>query len=239
LHDVTVEQWTNTLYTTKPEDKSIARRERTNLAEIAAGLGSLSAMKVISWFSQDASEQLQAARNSWNLFDVVAAADDTKVVVDSTKNAFRMKLLYMLRPHDFYVIHLVRDGRAVAASAQRRKDVPIRQAARKWRVANRNVEIALKTISSDQVHRLRYEDLCENTEAELKAICRFVSLKYDSDMIELKKREYHEVPGNPMLFRTAETEIVKDERWKSQLTSKEISDFQEVAQQYNAKYGYE
>ena len=238
MRDVLIDQWTDRLYTTRPKDKSLARRESANVTEIAAVLGSTGLVKLVSWFSRDAREQWQAAENSWDLYDVVATADNTQVVVDSTKNALRMKLLYMLRPRDSYVIHLVRDGRAVVASAQRRKDIPIEKAARKWRVANRNVELALKTISSNRVHRVRYENLCENTEAELRAICHFIGLEYDSRMLELKQREYHEIPGNPMLFRDSETQIVKDERWKQQLTNEEVSAFREVAQQYNAEYGY-
>lgn len=237
--DVSIDQWTKKLYTTRPKDKSLDRREKANLTEAIAVLGSARLLEMTGWVFKDAEEQWQAAKNSWKLYDVVGRSDYTQVVIDSTKNALRMKLLYMIRPRDCYIIHLVRDGRAVVASAKRRKGIPIKQGARKWRVANRNVELALKTVPSKQVYRLRYEDLCENTETELQKICQLIDLQYDSDMIELKQREYHEIPGNPMLFRKTETEIVKDERWKNELTTEEIDLFREVAQEYNVKYGYE
>lgn len=238
MQNVPIEEWTNSLYVTRVKNKSLARREWANLTEIASVLGSGVLMRVVRWLSNEAEEQWQATNNSWDLYDVVATMDNSEVVVDSTKNALRMKLLYMTRPQDCYIIHLVRDGRAVVASAQRRKDIPITKAARRWRVANRNVELALMTVPSEQAMQLRYEDLCDNPEDQLRSICDFVGVEYQLDMPKLSKRESHEIPGNPMLFRETETTIVKDERWKSQLTAKEISEFQRVAGRYNLKYGY-
>jgi hypothetical protein len=100
------------------------------------------------------------------------------------------------------------------------------------------VEFALKTIPKDRVYRVRYEDLCDDTENEMRAICQFIGIPYHPGVTKLTKRECHDIPGNPMLFRDTETEIVKDERWKQQLQSKEIRAFLDVASGYSNKYGY-
>lgn len=237
---VAFSDWTEILFTTSVREKTHHERQfKADTVEIIGAIGSKRLLQLASWISDDVVSNCRAAKNSWALFDEVAKQDNSKFVVDASKNALRMKLLYMERPASTYILHLVRDGRAVAASALRRKEVPVRQGAQKWRIANRNVELALKTIPQSRFYRVRYEDLCDHTENVMKAICRFAGIPYHPDMTKLKKRESHDVPGNPMLFRHAETEIEKDERWKQQLEEEDLSAFLSVASSYSAKYGYQ
>jgi hypothetical protein len=236
---VALSNWTETLYTTSIRDKAHhERRFKADAVEVAAALGSKKLLKLASLVSEDVASNYRAAKNSWALFDEIGIQDNSDVVVDASKNALRMKLLYMERPESAYILHLVRDGRAVAASALRRKQIPVRRGAKKWRIANRNVELALKTIPENRVLRVRYEDLCDDTEGIMRSICRFVGMAYDPRMTKLRKREAHDIPGNPMLFRDAETEIVKDERWKRLLGSEDRRAFLDVASKYSVKYGY-
>jgi len=223
---------------TKVNEKSVEEREGVRLIEAAAGLGSQSLFRLLASMSQTADTLLDVQRNSWDLYDIVARMDESEVVVDSTKNAMRMKLLYMYRPEQTFILHLVRDGRAVTASSLRRRDVSVEMAARRWRVANRNIEMALKTVPSQNTLRVRYEDLCDDVRGEMDAISSWLDLPTEQATTKLKRREYHEIPGNPMLFRRAETEIVEDERWRDELDQSTIDEFDALCRSMNRRYGY-
>jgi len=86
--------------------------------------------------------------------------------------------------------------------------------------------------------RVRYEDLCDDTENVLRRICAFIGLDYVPEMIQLKRRTYHQVPGNPMLFDRAHTVIQKDERWRQQLSVRDLSEFARIGGAMNRAYGY-
>lgn len=214
------------------------RRILPSLMDVAVVVGSHRMVRLVSQVPGMNRKMAVAVRNSWTLFEAVAETDGTSVVVDSTKNPVRLKLLYMTGPDRFQTIHLVRDGRAVAASAMRRTGVGMREAARQWVRANRNVEWVLRSIPAAQKLRVRYEDLCDDTENVLRRICGFIGLDYVPEMIQLKRRTYHQVPGNPMLFDRAHTVIQKDERWRQQLSARDRSEFARIGGEMNRAYGY-
>jgi hypothetical protein len=236
--DVTLQRWDDVLPLTRVNEKSVEQREGVRVTEAVAGLGSQLLLRLLASVSTDAAALLDVQRNSWELYDIIGNMDESEVVVDSTKNALRMKLLHMYRPDRSFILHLVRDGRAVTASSLRRRDVSAEIAARRWRVANRNIEMALKTVPSRNILRVRYEDLCDDVDGEMTAICEWLEMEPEESITELKRREYHEIPGNPMLFRRAETEIVKDERWRDELDQDTLDTFDTLCGSMNRRYGY-
>jgi hypothetical protein len=182
---------------------------------------------------------VEMTRNSWTLYDLVAQHAGADLIVDSTKNAARMKLLYMVRPPHTKIIHLVRDGRAVASSARRRTGASILTAAANWYRANRNVEMACRTIPGERILRVKYEDLCKDTERVMEAVCGFVGLQPSGAIFGLEPRHYHQIPGNPMLFRPKEIEIVLDDRWRADFDTEDQQAFDAVTHCMNQRYGYE
>lgn len=201
--------------------------------------GSWRILEAASRWSTVCRRHIEMAGNSWRLYDVVGSVTGARLVVDSTKNAARMKLLYMCRPAETRIVHLVRDGRAVASSARRREGIPIREGARRWYRANRNVELAMRTIPEHAIYLVRYEDLCDQTERVMSTLCAFIGIQPSQSMFSLQPHDYHQIPGNPMLFRDEDTSIVRDDAWRDGFDSSDQREFDAVAGEMNRRYGYD
>jgi hypothetical protein len=168
----------------------------------------------------------------------MVTVDRTRYVVDSSKSPVRLKLLFMLHPDRVRVLHLVRDGRAVSASAMRRTRLSVTQAAKTWKRDNQNLNVMLRTVAREQVHKVSYEALCEDPASALAEICRFLDLAFSPSLLTLWNRPVHNIPGNPMLFDRSRTTIRKDERWRRDLSPADLSTFDRIAGDTNRALGY-
>lgn len=176
-----------------------------------------------------------SAAASWELFDAMTAAEGTQMVVDSTKTAARMRFLAAARPRDIYVLHLVRDGRAVAASEMRRTGSTMRQSATTWRNTLAKTDLMLRRIPSAQKMELKYENLCADPLNSINSVLRFAGL---TEFTELHIPDtFHTIPGNPMLL-TGIDSIRLDTQWKSQLDSGHLTEFSRVASRTMRRHGY-
>lgn len=209
-----------------------------DVMEAAAALGSLRVAKAAAAASRRAARHLETARNSWIVADAIAASDGTKMVVDSSKSAVRLKLLHMCRPEHVRIINLVRDGRAVAASAMRRQGTDARGAARVWKRENRHLALVLRSVPDRLKHQVSYERLCDDSAGELQRICAFLGLDFEERMLTLWGRDVHNIPGNPMLFRRGRKTISKDERWRRDLSDADVRAFERAAGTFNRSLGY-
>lgn len=102
-------------------------------------------------------------------------------------HVLRIGTLTALFP-DARVIHLVRDGRDVAASFMELRWVDsIERAALHWRhrvLAGRRASVQLPAV---RYHELRYEDLVERPEPTLRALCAAIDLPFDPAMLRHEK----------------------------------------------------
>ena len=184
-------------------------------------------------------ELVTIAEANWRVLDGIAAFGGTDVVVDTSKDTVRMKNLYLAHPSRTRVLHIVRDGRAVAASYKRREGRPVSSTAATWNRRNRNVEMMLATVPSRRKMRLRYEDLYRDTDASLATVCKLVGLGPEEGTGRLGVRDLHSIPGNPGFFERRETTISLDERWRSELDRAELAGFERIAGRRNRRYGYD
>src|SRR5690606_22220552 len=81
---------------------------------------------------------------------------------------------------DAQFIQLVRDGRDCAASLKRmpwwRKN--FYQSVQEWMLAVDNARWARRTLPPDTFHEIRYEDMVEEPEREMRALCEFIGEKF-------------------------------------------------------------
>lgn len=110
-------------------------------------------------------------------------------------------------------IHLYRDPRDVALSMRERNWSPgpaaLRRYARTWTKAmRRHLDYACR-LGTERYLALKYEDLVENPEAELRRVCAFLGEAYDPAMLR-----HHE--------RTERGYMAREEAWKS-LADKPVS----------------
>ena len=178
--------------------------------------------------------------------------------LDKGNRALRLKFL-LRAGFDVKVIHLVRDGRAVAltyvdpARYADATDPALRgggtggdradercsmtKAAYDWRRCVEEAEHVLATVDPDRQISVRYEDVCTNTDAALNGILEFLSLDPAARVSNFRSVEHH-VVGNGMRLNST-SEIRLDERWRTVLTEEQLEAFNRVAGDLSRKYGYE
>lgn len=205
--------------------------------DILAVLGGRKLISVLGKSNSWIGQYLEIIKNSYALYDAIAEVHAAKIVVDSTKNPLRGKMIYLGSPWRTFCLHLVRDGRAVAASMMRRKQVPMYNAARSWRNACIKTEAALISIPAARKQVLRYEDICRNPLVELNKILSNFELSVTAADIDRIDAEHHQIPGNPAVHGGMRG-IQIDEKWKVGLSRKDLKIFQSVAGWWNRRYGY-
>lgn len=212
------------------------RRGRA-VAQTLLWFGSPRALSFLARTNRSALAQLTAARHSWMVFDSVSGVDRSEVVVDSSKSPGRMRALYLERPASTYVVHLVRDGRAVAASSVRRTGVTVASAARSWRQANTKTLHMLRNVRSDHRILVRYEELCSDPLRTVNSIYKLLELPALDRIILPPVGDYHLIPGNPVLMSTISSVRV-DERWKEEFRASALVEFDNEAGRLNRSLGY-
>lgn len=177
--------------------------------------------------------------NSFNLFESVTKITGTEYIVDSSKNVLRAKLMYICKPDNVYIIHLVRDGRSIVESAKRRLNIDVKESTKMWRAVNKKSELALNNVPAKRKLTIRYEDYCRFPNIILSEINNFINNNDPLfDLDTLISEEHHQIPGNPLLKKAIKG-ISLQESWKKNLSEQDLSIFGKLAGDLNKKYGYE
>ncbi|MGB6364121.1 MAG: sulfotransferase, partial [Thermoanaerobaculia bacterium] len=167
------------------------------------------------------------------LYRAVADATDSRVVVDSSKSPALGHLLDVMPGIDPYVVHLVRDPRAVAFSWLKKKvydpggDEPMymsqhppARSAKLWLVWNLTAEM-IWARRSGRYLRLRYEDFTDRPRETLEKVVRLIldevpPLPFVGDF-EVDLTRSHSMAGNPSRFETGTVTIRRDDTWRQEL----------------------
>ncbi len=166
-----------------------------------------------------------------NLYTAILETVNREFIVDSSKQPVFAHILKENPNLELYILHIVRDPRAVAYSWQKKKVrpeiknkveymprySPIRTAI-SWNVVNK-ISFDLSKESNVQYLLVRYEDLVSNPKEVLKKIYSFLNLEDNLESLFLDEKtillsQNHTVAGNPMRFKTGEIKLSPDEKWK-------------------------
>ncbi|NWH09389.1 MAG: sulfotransferase [Alphaproteobacteria bacterium] len=137
-------------------------------------------------------------------------------------------------------VHLLRDGRGVAASVLPLDWGPnmIVDAA-EWWLHDVAIGLAAERRFPDRVLLVRYEELTRNPAAVLHRICEFTGLTFCAEMLfadALKKPAYlgkqHQQVGKQIL-------AAQSEQWRQSLSPREIELFEHAAGDFLSLVGYE
>lgn len=165
------------------------------------------------------------------LYQTVQAVTGCSVIVDSSKLPLYGFALNTIPSIDLYVVHIIRDPRAVAYSFMRKKESPL--AGRKymtqqrphisamlWGLHNLAIERGLQ-LGAQRYMKILYEDFVRQPRQHVEQIVRFVgespaSLPFSSET-EVHLEPTHTAGGNPDRMKTGAINIRMDDAWKAKL----------------------
>ncbi len=137
------------------------------------------------------------------LYDIIARESGRPIVVDMSHDIDRTERLCRFDDLDLYLIHVVRDGRAVVNARLRHRITGARTSGwerlkrtakgshRWWQELKRLAR--LEKAMGRKAFRLYYEDLCKNPHATLQKLGDFLAL----DLTDIGKRIADEQPLTP------------------------------------------
>ncbi len=173
------------------------------------------------------------------LADAFRQTINRNIIVDNTKN---IRFAERLIDGQWRIIVMTRDPRGIVNSSKNaglRKGVP-RPVAMKIPGIINFAKRTLRLIALPSVLLVKYEDLCQSPENEIRKVCRFLDVAYTDHMLKFRADKGHTLMGNRMRFGEEEN-IMEDRSWTTQLTAEEIGLLQsnsELTELYR-KLGYE
>jgi hypothetical protein len=180
------------------------------------------------------SNALRYAQSLESLYRAIASVAGARVVVDSTKTVVGAAMA-AATDLDVYVLHLVRDPRAVAHSwARNRRPGEVRrdpgglEFARalsfsfEW--TTRNLALELLQPAAGRRLKLRYEDLTSSPAACVAKICDFVGERLDANPVSAQGAvvlgENHMASGNRARYVRGEVVIRPDDEWRHSMSAR-------------------
>lgn len=165
------------------------------------------------------------------LLDIVAARSGKAVVVDSSKLPGRGFALASTPGVEVYLVHLVRDPRAVVWSMMKpmkrsveegiQKELrpkPWLYTALRWLIVNLATEALARKLGRGRSLRVRYEDFVASPSGTLRRIVELAGEQQETlaDGISAPLRPCHQVAGSRHRLQK-ELRIKADERWRSEM----------------------
>lgn len=227
-HPLTVEERTQTLF-----------RRIPSITDVALVLGSQAVWRLVKRLDSRAREYGECAENLLKVLNASSKVSGKPIVVDSSKFAVPMKVLFMAIEDKLRVVYLVRDGRATVLSLMKRHSMSFERATHYWKRYNWNLQLMMRSLPSFQVMLINYERLCEEPHAELRKICTFIGCAKPVKSLELIKQQSHSIGGNPMRFRLGEVTIARDDKWQSLISKSQLGLFDSIAGKMNRLLGYD
>ena len=194
--------------------------------------------------SQDAATDMMgtARRVIFDVVDQYAAAlqrSNWAYWIDHTPENIRYISELLAFSPDAKFIHLIRDGRAVAASV-----LPLdwgpndAQHAGRWWIREIAFGLAAEKRYPDRVLQVRYEDLVTAPERTLRTICGFLGIDFVPAMVSANAlsapgytRRQHQLVGSTITSSQVST-------WRSKLTEQQIAVFEAEAGEMLGMLGY-
>lgn len=187
------------------------------------------------------------------VYSAIKTVSGCNIIVDSSKAPSRGFLLRRMHEVELYVVHIVRDSRAVAYSWQRKQlrpeiywkeDFMPRKAAYHsalvWNAANTLSHL----LESGRTHYelVRYEDLVCDPRREIARLSRWlgkadVKLEF-LDGLKADLRSSHTVAGNPMRFKHGVIEIRPDMEWRTKMAKADRALISLLTWPLLFRYGY-
>lgn len=140
-------------------------------------------------------------------------------------------------------IHIIRDGRDVAASLTRMSFGPntFGEAVLRWKRLVQTGQRQGLALGASRYYEVRYEDLVERPERTLRDLCDFIDLRFEPEMLHFYERADEvlngvQLPTNHSWIHQPVTKGLRD--WRSQLRPSDIALFEALAGRFARTLGY-
>lgn len=189
------------------------------------------------------------------LYRAIAKVSNKNVIIDSSKKPVRALSLSCSKNLNFYVLHLIRDGRGVAWSMKKsfkkdsekgiQKDLvstPIWKTAILWSVINVLISSWHKFGLLPHYHLIRYEEIIESVDSELNRIGNFLNTDFSSTLKKIADGVLivvggHSIAGNRVRMKK-NIRLKPDYEWKEALSAGELNSFWAIAGAVAKIYGF-
>lgn len=183
-----------------------------------------------------------------------AEVTNARVVVDTSKRPQDAAVLAMLAGVDHFVLHVVRDPRAVAHSWRRQKTFStegggtrtmgtrrLPSSVRAWTTNSIGAELLRRRLPEPRWMHMRYEDFSRDPRSKVESILTFLGEAgeapfQDDDTVLLHPN--HIVAGNPSRFTTGAVQIRADEEWQRAMPRRDQLLVEVATKPLMMRYGY-
>ena len=191
---------------------------------------------------------------TWAACEAFADVTGAQVVVDTSKRPVDAAVLAGLDDVDHYVLHIVRDPRAVVHSWGRPKTYTtggetmtmgargLVSSARRWTSSGLFAEALRRQVPPSRWLHMRYEDFARSPRSAIEAIVDLVgetgaAAPFTDDQTVVL-RPSHIVAGNPSRFTTGAVTIRADEEWRRRMSRRDRALVDLMTMPLMLRYGY-
>jgi hypothetical protein len=183
----------------------------------------------------------------------LAEVTESRLNVETSKLAQLSAPLAGADEIDHYVLHIVRDPRAVAFSWRRPKPLPVSSGHTTMATQGTRTSVGFWTencVGAEMLRRrvpphrwlfLRYEDFVANPRPHVERVLDFVSVPADGPFVTgdtVRLGTNHTLAGNPNRFRTGLVRISDDDEWRSRMSPRDQRVIAAATLPFLLRYGY-
>lgn len=188
------------------------------------------------------------------IYRAAQSVGQSRVIVDTSKSPTHAQVLQSVPSIDLYVLHLVRDPRAVAYSwAFRSKPKMAGWDLNDLMISHGTVESSLIWLGGnftierfwggnpERYMLLRYEDFVQDPLGSVNNILRFMGEEAELPFVnerEVSLAVSHTFSGNPDRFHSGTVSIEPDERWKREMGGGRQASVTAITWPGSLRYGY-
>jgi len=185
-------------------------------------------------------------------FDALFSVTGADVVVDASKRPQEAAVLAR-SGIDHYVVHMVRDPRAVVHSWRRAKPLPaaagkaamgtrsMRRTLMRWVENAAGAELLRRHVPQDRWLFLRYEDFAQRPLQTVDQVLALLGVEADPPFTApdtVRLAAHHVLSGNPNRFTTGAVRIVADQEWRTRMTRRDLALVEGATWPFLLRYGY-
>jgi len=184
------------------------------------------------------------------LLSALARTTGAGVIVDTSKRAQEAAVLAATGSVDHYVLHIVRDPRAVAWSWRRAKPLaggrtmatrPAARSVTRWVENCLGVEMLRRRVPADRWFSTRYETFVADPQGTVDEVLAFLGVDAPAPFVgpeTVALGTNHSIAGNPNRFRTGHVRIVADDEWRTKMRMRDRRVVEAMALPLLRRYGY-